>query len=101
MPVVAGHEVRPLRVEDAGPAAAVHRALQESLGYRPSATCTELQEWWRRCDLESDSWALEEGGALLGLAWVTVDEGIARASGFVAPSAAGRGLGRALVNLAE
>lgn len=92
---------RPLRDDDAEPAAETHRVFQEALGYRPTATPAELREWWRRTDLDRSSWAFEDEGRLVGLAWLALDGDTANAAGFVAPSAHGRGVGAVLCDLVE
>ena len=62
--------VRPLRPEDADAAASLLRGLEESVGYRASATTAEVREWWGRADLETSSWAYEQEGRLCGFGWV-------------------------------
>ena len=94
-------DARPLCEEDAEHAAAVNRLLQEALGYRPNTTAAEMREWWHRADLERDSWAFEEDGGLVALAWLAVDNDAAHATGLVAPSAQGRGYGTLLRDLVE
>jgi mycothiol synthase len=92
---------RPLSRADAEEAARLGRELEGALGLRAGTSAAELLDWWSTADLESDSWAFEEGGRMLAFAWFADHGGVFDGGGVVRPEALGRGLGARIVDLSE
>jgi len=92
---------RPLGVEDA-PAAAGLLAEDEIFhGLAGKLTAEDVVGWWRRTDLDRSSWAREEGGRLVAAGWVEQHGGDVVGGGAVRPGEKAKGLGVALVEIAE
>jgi mycothiol synthase len=93
---------RPATPDDAARVAEVMRAQEAQLGLPSDTTPAEVQDWWIRVRLETDSWLLEQEGKLVAYAWLfRRSDGTAATLGGVNPAARGRGLGGHLVELCE
>jgi mycothiol synthase len=88
--------------EDGAAVADVFAALEEALLGRPSHIDDHtIQGWWQTVPLETNTWLLEQDGALLAAAGGQVQGDLGNYDGAVRPSAQGRGLGARLLELAE
>jgi N-acetylglutamate synthase-like GNAT family acetyltransferase len=93
---------RPATRDDAARVAEVMRAQEAHLGLPSDTTPAEIEDWWIRVRLETDSWLLEEDGQLVAYAWLfRRSDGTAATLGGVHPDALGRGLGGHLIELCE
>jgi mycothiol synthase len=87
---------------DDAPAVAEVVAEDEILHGLPGQVSGEdILGWWRRTDLEANSWAREEGGRLVALGWMELYGDDVIGGGVVRPGEKGKGFGAALLDLAE
>jgi len=95
---------RPATRADAAAVAALVAADETALLGRPSRVVAgDMLAWWSRCDLETNSWLLEENGRLVGAGWFEyrAHAPVAFFVGIVAAGQKGRGLGGMLSDLGE
>ena len=92
---------RPLRTEDAPAAAALLDEDEIAHGLPGKLSAEDVLSWWRRTALDLNSWTCEEGGRLVAAGWLDEYGGDVLGGGAVRPGEKGRGLGVALVEIAE
>jgi mycothiol synthase len=94
--------MRALRESELPVALRILREDEEDLFGRPSRIeASDLHEWLSQSDLETDSWAIEDGDGLAAFGWSTPWGDFFAAIGVVAPRAKGRGLGAQLLERSE
>src|SRR5437588_7966014 len=96
-----GVTVRPATRADAEAAAAVMRADEEASLGRSRIGAADILEFWRRTNLEQDSWIFEQGRRVVAFGWVHLHGEVAEAAGAVHPDAHRKGLGALLVEQSE
>jgi len=93
---------RPATRADAAAFAEMAAADESALLGRPSRLGEgDMLAWWSRCDLEADSWLLEEDGRLVGGGWFELHAPLCFFVGIVAAGEKGRGLGGLLGDLGD
>ena len=92
---------RPLREEEAGAVAELLAEDEIAHGLPGKLSAEDVLSWWRRTDLDLNSWTCEEGGRLVAAGWLDQYGGDVLGGGAVRPGEKGRGLGVALVEIAE
>ena len=92
---------RPLRKEDAAAVAEVVAEDERLLGHPGAVSAQDVLAWWRRTDLQANSWAHAEAARLVALGWLELFGGDVIAVGVVRPGAKARGLGVTIVETAE
>jgi mycothiol synthase len=92
---------RPLRVDDAAAVAELLAEDEIAYGLPGKLSADDVLNWWRRTDLDRNSWAREEGGRFVAAGWLDQYGGDVLGGGAVRPGDKGRGLGVALVEMAE
>jgi len=94
--------VRPATRDDFPAIAELFGTVEEAVYGRPSLTDAEAVDGWlQTTPLDTNTWLVEEDGALLAAAFAQLFETSGNAAGTVHPSAWGRGLGARLVELVE
>jgi mycothiol synthase len=92
---------RPLQVEDAPAVAELLVEDETAHGLPGKLSAADILTWWRRTDLDRNSWAREEDGRLVAVGWIEQYGGDVHGGGAVRPGEKGRGFGVALVEMAE
>jgi mycothiol synthase len=93
---------RPATRDDLGAVADLFGAVEEAVNGRPSRLDANVVEgWFQKVPFETNTWLVEEDGALVAGAFAELEGGRGASVGSVHPSARGRGLGTHLVDLAE
>jgi len=93
---------RPATKEDAPAVAAVAAADEAALTGRLSRIgAGDVLAWWSRCDLEKNSWVLEQDGRMVGVGWFEHVDALGFFVGIVAVGEKGRGLGAMQIDLGE
>ena len=92
---------RPLRKEDAAAAAELLAEDEIFHGHPGEISADDVLGWWRRTDLDENSWARHEGGQLAALGWLEEYDTDVIGGGAVRPDKKGTGLGVALAQIAE
>jgi ribosomal protein S18 acetylase RimI-like enzyme len=100
-PLPDGFSVRAATEDDAGAASDVYRAAELAVHGRSLFEPKDLLSWWRLADLSTGTFLVHEGDRAAATATMLVRGGVAEFSGAVHPEYRGRGLGNALVGLAE
>jgi mycothiol synthase len=94
--------VRPATRDDFEAIADVFRAADEAVSGRPSSIDVDAVDGWlQTISLETNTWLLEENGAVVGAAFAQLFGELGNSAGAVRPSARGRGLGARLADLVE
>jgi mycothiol synthase len=101
MAAPAGITTRAATRDDAEVVAALVAADQDSFGLPARISANDVHGWWQQTDLEHDTWLFEEDGRLVAVGSVDLRGALGDCFGVVAPSAKGRGLGSAIVDLTE
>jgi mycothiol synthase len=96
-----GVTVRPAVEADAAAAADVYHAAETVLRGRSLWDAADVLGWWRLVDLPTDTWLLHEDGELVAVGTLILHGGAGRFGGAVRPDRVGRGLGSALLAMAE
>jgi mycothiol synthase len=92
---------RRLRKEDAAVTAELDAEDAVFHGHPGHVSAEDVLGWWRRTNLDRNSWAREEGGRLIALGWLEEYGDDIIAAGAVRPGEKGRGFGIALLEVAE
>jgi mycothiol synthase len=95
-----GFSVRAATEADAEAASEVYRAAELAARGRSSLEPKDLLSWWRLADLSTGTFLVHDGGRVAAAGTLLVRD-VAEFSGAVHPNYRGRGLGNALVGLAE
>jgi mycothiol synthase len=94
--------VRPPTLADADAVGALVAAYDRAHGCEPDMSADDLREEWAHLDLERDAWLLEADGRLAGYGCI-YGRGTERLTtdGYTHPELRGRGVGGAILQLAE
>jgi mycothiol synthase len=96
-----GFTVRAPTLADAVAVADLIRASDESVQGWSDSTVEDVQEWWRRIDLELDAWLAESKGSVVAVGDVMDHGENMESDGYVHPDLLRRGLGTWLLERAE
>lgn len=96
-----GVTARPAAEADAAAAAAVHYDAESALRGRSLWDAGDVLGWWCLVEPPTDTWLLHEDGELVAVGTLILHGGAGQLGGAVRPDHVGRGLGGALLALAE
>jgi mycothiol synthase len=92
---------RPLRMQDAAAVADLLADDEISHGLPGKVSKDDVLSWWRRTDLDRNSWARQEDGRLVAAGWLEPYADDVVGGGAVRPGEKGKGFGATLVDIAE
>jgi mycothiol synthase len=92
---------RSLRKEDAAAVAELLAEDEIAHGLPGKVSKEDVVSWWRRTDLDRNSWAREEAERLVAAGWLEMHGGDVVGGAAVRPGEKGKGLGAVLVDISE
>ena len=96
-----GYELRFATMADAGAVAELARASEHAVLGVSVLTEGDIRDWWRVTDVAENVWVIHDAGRLVGAATLWPRGDAPNVWGDVHPDLLGRGLGTALLQLAE